>query len=72
MDRQCPSKRIRGFTGEFGSLRNMTDIFFLASDDSNVWEEEEFLWDDSEERLNDSSDLDREWRRRHDQFFTVT
>jgi len=29
------------------------------------------LWDDSDDRVNNSSDLDREWQRRRDQFHTV-
>ncbi|XP_054787178.1 uncharacterized protein LOC129293311 isoform X2 [Prosopis cineraria] len=29
------------------------------------------LWDGSDDELDKSSDLDREWRRRHDQFHTL-
>lgn len=29
------------------------------------------LWDDSDDKLESLSDLDREWQRRHDQFHTV-
>ncbi|PKI62999.1 protein YAE1-like [Punica granatum] len=42
-----------------------------ASDGDDVWEEDASLWDDSEERLDNSSDLDREWQRRREQFFTI-
>lgn len=30
------------------------------------------LWDGSDDELGKSSDLDREWQRRHDQFHTVS
>ncbi|KAK7264261.1 hypothetical protein RJT34_31867 [Clitoria ternatea] len=29
------------------------------------------LWDDSDDKLDSLSDLDREWQRRHDQFHTI-
>lgn len=29
------------------------------------------FWDDSDDKLDSSLDLDREWQRRHDQFHTV-
>ncbi|KAL2328994.1 hypothetical protein Fmac_022421 [Flemingia macrophylla] len=29
------------------------------------------LWDDSDDKLDSSSDLDREWQRRHEQFHTI-
>ncbi|XP_027355411.1 uncharacterized protein LOC113865204 [Abrus precatorius] len=29
------------------------------------------LWDGSDDKLDSSSDLDREWQRRHDQFHTI-
>ncbi|KAG4967033.1 hypothetical protein JHK82_032747 [Glycine max] len=29
------------------------------------------LWDESDDKLESSSDLDREWQRRHDQFHTI-
>ncbi|KAG4988353.1 hypothetical protein JHK82_030697 [Glycine max] len=29
------------------------------------------LWDDSDDKLESLSDLDREWQRRHDQFHTI-
>lgn len=30
------------------------------------------LWGGSDEGLEETADLDREWQRRHDQFHTVT
>ncbi|KAK4767806.1 hypothetical protein SAY87_002947 [Trapa incisa] len=42
-----------------------------SSDAGDVWEEDECLWDDSEDRLDSSTDLEREWQRRRDRFFTI-
>lgn len=46
----------------------------LSLDDGSVWDgsDEGSLWDGSDEKLGKSSDLDREWQRRHDQFHTVS
>ncbi|KAF7824655.1 protein YAE1-like protein [Senna tora] len=37
----------------------------------DLGEEAGSVWDDSDEELSKSSDLDREWQRRHDQFHTI-
>ncbi|XP_004507483.1 uncharacterized protein [Cicer arietinum] len=42
---------------------NDCDGDHLSLDDS--------LWDDSDDKVDNSSDLDREWQRRHDQFHTI-
>ncbi|KAK4782358.1 hypothetical protein SAY86_016460 [Trapa natans] len=42
-----------------------------ASDVDDAWEEDGSLRDDSEERLDSSTDLNREWQRRRQQFITI-
>ena len=62
---------------EFSVLYKVLKLFFqyccfkasncmLLSDSGD-----DSLWDDSDDRVNNSSDLDREWQRRRDQFHTV-
>ncbi|KAK3012562.1 hypothetical protein RJ639_009353, partial [Escallonia herrerae] len=36
--------------------------------DDDLWHEDETLWEGSKEVLDKSSDMDREWQRRRDQF----
>ncbi|XP_022743089.1 uncharacterized protein YAE1-like [Durio zibethinus] len=39
--------------------------------EADIQAEDGCLWGDSDEELDKSSDLDREWQRRHDQFHTI-
>ncbi|KAI3425618.1 Yae1_N domain-containing protein [Psidium guajava] len=47
------------------------DHQFLGNDDSELMDKDALVWDDSDEVFGESSDLDREWQRRHDQFYTI-
>ncbi|GAV76161.1 Yae1_N domain-containing protein, partial [Cephalotus follicularis] len=42
-----------------------------ASDNGDFQKEDGLLWGGSEEELDNASDLDWEWQRRHDQFHTI-
>ncbi|KAF8043057.1 hypothetical protein BT93_A1411 [Corymbia citriodora subsp. variegata] len=44
---------------------------FLGNDETGFLDKDVLAWDDSDEVFGESSDLDREWQRRHDQFYTI-
>lgn len=48
-------------------------LFYMISgfNKSDIQDEDGSLWGGSDEELDKTSDLDREWKRRHDQFHTV-
>ncbi|KAJ7949292.1 Essential protein Yae1, N-terminal [Quillaja saponaria] len=50
-----------------GNIHNVSDV--CDGDDS--FQGDGSLWDDFDGELNKTSDLDREWQRRHDQFHTI-
>lgn len=45
--------------------------FASGIDETDLLDKDGLAWDDSDEVFGESSDLDREWQRRHDQFYTV-
>lgn len=42
-----------------------------GNDETDLLDKDGLAWDDSDEVFGESSDLDREWQRRHDQFYTI-
>ncbi|KAK0572939.1 hypothetical protein LWI29_000699 [Acer saccharum] len=52
--------------------QDSTQITINRHDEGDLQDEDGSLWGDSdEEKFEKSSDLDREWQRRHDQFHTM-
>lgn len=47
------------------------DHQLLGNDETDLLDKDGLAWDDSDEVFGESSDLDREWQRRHDQFYTI-
>lgn len=45
--------------------------FLTDKDKDDLPFDDDCLWDGSDEEVERSSDLDREWQRRRDQFHTV-
>ncbi|KAK8522961.1 hypothetical protein V6N13_076184 [Hibiscus sabdariffa] len=46
-------------------------ILHFGFNEADIQADDGSLWGDSEEESNRTSDLDREWQRRHDQFHTI-
>ncbi|KAK4379774.1 hypothetical protein RND71_001636 [Anisodus tanguticus] len=53
------------------SLRSTTDSGTNDSHDSDVWNDDGDVCHDSTDKLDKTSEMDREWQRRHDQFHTI-
>lgn len=47
------------------------DHQLLGNDETDLLDKDGLAWDDSDEVFGESSDLDREWQRRRDQFYTI-
>lgn len=61
-------------SGDFIYSSNISILYFvgLENDPGDLWYDDGSSCEDSVEKLNRASDMDREWQRRRDQFHTVS
>ncbi|KAH6824587.1 hypothetical protein C2S53_010401, partial [Perilla frutescens var. hirtella] len=53
------------------STTAQADDNFHETDSGDSWYDDDFSCEDSVDKLNKASDMDREWSRRHNQFHTI-
>ncbi|KAK6140395.1 hypothetical protein DH2020_025865 [Rehmannia glutinosa] len=54
-----------------GSTAAQADDNLHESDPGDLWYDDESSYEESVEKLNKASDMEREWQRRHNQFHTI-